>query len=60
MSGFGTVYQKEVRENLRDRRSLFNSVLLGPILFPILFIGLAWFTSSKQQERVEQLSLIHI
>ena len=55
MSGFGTVYKKEVRENLRDRRSLFNSVLLGPILFPILFIGLAYFASSKQQERVEQL-----
>jgi sodium transport system permease protein len=55
MSGFGTVYNKELRENLRDRRSLFNSVLLGPILFPILFIGLAYFASSKQQERVEQL-----
>lgn len=55
MSGLGTVYKKEVRENLRDRRSLFNSVLLGPILFPILFIGLAYFTSSKQQERIEQL-----
>jgi sodium transport system permease protein len=55
MSGLGTVYKKEVRENLRDRRSLFNSVLLGPILFPILFIGLAYFTSSKQQERAEQV-----
>jgi sodium transport system permease protein len=55
MSGFGTVYNKEVRENLRDRRSLFNSVLLGPILFPILFIGLAYFSSSKQQERVEEV-----
>jgi len=55
VSGFGTVYNKEVRENLRDRRSLFNSVLLGPILFPILFIGLAYFSSSKQQERVEQV-----
>jgi sodium transport system permease protein len=55
MSGLGTVYKKEVRENLRDRRSLFNSVLLGPILFPILFIGLAYFTSSKQQERIEQV-----
>lgn len=54
MSGLGTVYKKEVRENLRDRRSLFNSVLLGPILFPILFIGLAYFTSSKQQESVEK------
>jgi sodium transport system permease protein len=55
MSGFGTVYRKEVRENLRDRRSLFNSVLLGPILFPILFIGLAYFAGSKQQERAEQI-----
>ena len=55
MSGLGTVYKKEVRENLRDRRSLFNSVLLGPILFPILFIGLAYFSSSKQQERVEEI-----
>ena len=55
MSGLGTVYKKEVRENLRDRRSLFNSVLLGPILFPILFIGLAYFAGSKQQERAEQV-----
>ena len=55
MSGLGTVYRKEVRENLRDRRSLFNSVLLGPILFPILFIGLAYFASSKQQESVEKV-----
>jgi sodium transport system permease protein len=55
MSGFGIVYRKEVRENLRDRRSLFNSVLLGPILFPILFIGLAYFAGSKQQERAEQV-----
>ena len=55
MSGLGTVFKKEVRENLRDRRSLFNSVLLGPILFPILFIGLAYFTGSKQQERAEEV-----
>lgn len=55
MSGLGTVYRKEVRENLRDRRSLFNSVLLGPILFPILFIGLAYFASSKQQEDAEKI-----
>lgn len=55
MSGLGTIYKKEIRENLRDRRSLFNSVLLGPILFPILFIGLGYFAASKQQERAEQV-----
>jgi sodium transport system permease protein len=55
MSGLATVYKKEIRENLRDRRSLFNSVLLGPILFPILFIGLAYFAGSKQQENAEKV-----
>jgi len=55
MSGLATVYKKEIHENLRDRRSLFNSVLLGPILFPILFIGLAYFAGSKQQENAEKV-----
>ncbi len=55
MRGLATVYKKEIRENLRDRRSLFNSVLLGPILFPILFIGMAYFASSKQQEDAEKV-----
>lgn len=55
MSGLGTIYKKEIRENLRDRRSLFNSVLLGPILFPILFIGMGYFAANKQQERAEEV-----
>lgn len=55
MRGLTTVFHKEVRENLRDRRAVFNSILLGPILFPILFIGLAWFGASKQQERAEKI-----
>jgi sodium transport system permease protein len=54
MRGLSTVFRKEVRENLRDRRAVFNSVLLGPILFPILFIGLAWFGATAQQERAEK------
>ena len=54
MSGLGVVYKKELRENLRDRRALFNSVLLGPILFPILFIGLAYFAGNKQQQNAEK------
>ena len=54
MSGLSTVYKKEILENLRDRRALFNSVLLGPILFPVLFIGLAYFAGSKQQEDAEK------
>jgi sodium transport system permease protein len=55
MRGLLTVFGKEIRENLRDRKAVFNSLLLGPILFPILFIGLAWFGASKQMERAEQV-----
>ena len=53
MRGVTTVFRKEVRENLRDRKAVFNSLLLGPILFPVLFVGLAWFGTSKQMERAE-------
>lgn len=55
MKGLFTVFKKEVRENLRDRKAVFNSVLLGPLLFPILFIGLSYFATSKQMERAEQV-----
>ena len=54
MSGIGTVFKKEVRESLRDRRAVFNTLLLGPILFPVLFLGLAYFGVSMQEERAEQ------
>ena len=55
MRGLRTVLKKEVVENLRDRRAVFNSLLLGPILFPVLFIGIAYFAASKQQQRVDQV-----
>jgi len=55
MKGLFTVFSKEVRENIRDRKAVFNSILLGPLLFPALFIGLAYFATSKQMERAEQV-----
>ncbi|MGD8359249.1 MAG: ABC transporter permease [Lysobacterales bacterium] len=54
MRGLSTVFRKEVRENIRDRRALFNSLLLGPLLFPILFVGMMWFLESAEQERADQ------
>ncbi len=54
MNGAATVFRKEVRENLRDRRALFNSLLLGPLLFPLLFVGMMWIITSAEQERAEQ------
>jgi len=54
MNGLITVFKKEVRENIRDRRALFNSLLLGPLLFPLLFVGMMWFLESAEKERAEK------
>ena len=40
MSVAWIVYLKEVRESLRDRRVLMNTLLLGPLLGPVLFLVL--------------------
>ena len=54
MKGLLTVFKKEVRENIRDRRALFNSLLLGPLLFPLLFVGMMWFLESAEKERADK------
>jgi sodium transport system permease protein len=40
MNAFTAVYWKEVRENLRDRRTLINALITGPLLGPVMFIML--------------------
>ncbi|MFC5741387.1 ABC transporter permease [Dyella tabacisoli] len=35
---FITVFLKEVRENLRDRRTLISALLTGPLLAPLMFV----------------------
>ena len=37
MRSIRTVFLKEVRDNLRDRRTLFSALLMGPLFGPILF-----------------------
>jgi len=53
LRGLITVLRKETTENIRDRRAIFNSLLLGPILFPLMFIGIVWFTTAAEQERIQ-------
>ena len=39
MNPLRTVFVKEVRDNLRDRRTLLSALLMGPLFGPILFAG---------------------
>ena len=48
------VWKKELRELVRDRKTLMLSLLMGPLLAPVLIIGLAKMGESKAQEQMEQ------
>jgi sodium transport system permease protein len=48
------VYLKECRESLRDRRVLMNSLLLGPLLGPVLFLVLMRLVVGRELEKAEQ------
>lgn len=55
-----TIAQKEIKDNLRDRRSIFNallSVLLNPILYIVIF-SLMGRAFSEQAERTLELHVV--
>ncbi len=49
-----TVFIKECRESLRDRRVLINSLLLGPLIGPLLFLMLMRLVIGRELEKAEQ------
>jgi sodium transport system permease protein len=57
-----TVFAKEFRENLRERRTLFSALLLGPLLGPLIFAGglsLRIERGAAEGERAVQLAVAH-
>jgi sodium transport system permease protein len=47
------VFLKEVRENLRDRRTLINALLMGPLIGPLMFVVLMNVVISRQLNQAE-------
>ena len=57
-----TVFAKEFRENLRERRTLFSALLLGPVLVPLLFyflLGLQIRHNTGSQDQPVALAVAH-
>ena len=48
------VLTKEVGENLRDRRTVVNALIVGPLLMPVLFALMFNLVVGKELERMEQ------
>ncbi|HUW53910.1 MAG TPA: ABC transporter permease [Rhodanobacter sp.] len=53
-SAFLTVFLKEVKENLRDRRTLTSAFLTGPLLGPILLVLLLNVTLNRELDKAEK------
>jgi len=47
------VFRKEVRENLRDKRTLINALLTGPLIGPLIFIMIMNVMISRQLNQEE-------
>jgi len=54
MRSFWIILLKEIRDNLRDRRSMFFTLLYGPLLLPALMIGPLVFNVNKFSVDTEQ------
>ena len=53
-SALVTVFLKEIRENLRDRRTLISAFLTGPLLGPILLVMLLNIALNRELDKAEQ------
>ncbi len=49
-----TVFLKELRESLRDRRSLLNALLIGPLLGPVMFVIVIKMVVAREIQRAER------
>lgn len=49
-----TVFKKEVLENARDRRTLANALLYGPLFGPVLFAAILGFVATKESREWEK------
>ena len=48
-----TVFLKEVRENIRDRRTVMNTLLTGPLMAPLIFVLLINGIVAREFEKAE-------
>jgi sodium transport system permease protein len=48
-----SVFIKELLDNFRDRRVILNTLILGPLLGPVLFSVMISFVAQQETERME-------
>lgn len=54
MNAAWTVFLKEVTENLRDKKTVVNALVMGPLLGPVFFALMMGFIITKQLDSAEK------
>jgi sodium transport system permease protein len=60
LRNIGTVYRKEMREAMRDRRTLISTIVVPILLFPVLTVGMGYAAVSLIGEATRQPAKIMI
>ncbi|MCF6318583.1 MAG: ABC transporter permease [Proteobacteria bacterium] len=48
-----TVMFKEIKDNIRDKKTLMSSIFMGAVFMPIIFVVMINFVTSMQKDKVE-------
>ncbi len=51
---FRTVFKKEVMENIRDKRTMMSSVVMGSFLGPLMALGIIYMTAQMGKDKAEK------
>lgn len=49
-----TVFVKEVKENLRDRRTIMSALIIGPLLGPLIFVMMMSTVLTRELNKADQ------
>lgn len=55
-----TIYLKELKDSLRDRRTLISTIVIPTVAMPILFFGFIGFARKMEQKNRSQASAVMI
>lgn len=55
-----TIWKKELKDTIRDKRTLFSMVLIPIVMMPLLMIGMAKLTEIQFKEQQEQVARIAV
>ncbi len=54
MQSFLAVLRKELKDVFRDRRTMINLLIVSPLLYPIMLIGLSKLTAGRAETQLQQ------